>query len=198
MRKKLFMTLAAFWFFTIAGTALASSIYIDTFSGNDNYFAYDGNPLDLQDLEDDVALWYNSQNFGSDWSTDWDLEFYAKADAPYLSTTEGPGNLGLTYTTNKSGSWATGETINVFSVKAGNQYALYWLEDAVQYGSWDTYDLFVGNGNNTPAISHFSAWKIVGSTPPGPNPVPEPGTMAMLGIGLIGIAAGMRRKRHSS
>ncbi len=199
MKKILFLTLAAFWLSSIAGTVLADSMKIDTFTGNDTYFTYGGNPQDLQDLEDEVAIWYNGKNFGSDWNADWNLEFYAKADAPSVSTTEGTGNLGLTYTTNKSGFWTTDDSINLFSVKAGNQYALYWLEEAVQYGSWDTDDLFVGNNNN-PAISHFSAWAIVGgSTPPGPNPnpVPEPGTMALLGIGLIGIV-GMSRKRRSS
>ena len=88
------------------------------------------------------------------------------------------------------GQWAkiddTSSDPFYFSVKAGTKFALYYVAHDTQ-GDWDTYDLFC-HGKE---ISHISFW-TTGTTPddPGdnPNPVPEPSTLVLLGIGILGLA----------
>ncbi len=59
---------------------------------------------------------------------DIELIFYAKVDEPSTTTTEGSGALSLTYANDKkSGTWTTGIEIDFYSVKASNQYALYYV-----------------------------------------------------------------------
>lgn len=76
-------------------------------------------------------------------------------------------------------------------IKDGNQNPSYYFFDLTAAG-WDGVesiiltDFWVGNG----AISHISIWGSSGGTS-----VPEPGTLGLLGLGLFGMAAGMRRRR---
>lgn len=60
------------------------------------------------------------------------------------------------------------------------------------YNSGFGFDTFapIGSGN---ALSDGKAWALVPDT----NPVPEPSTMLLLGLGVMGIAAAGRRKRSN-
>ena len=131
--------------------------------------------------------------------TDLSFDYFTKVDAPASSKTASGNTLSLTYDTKKAGTWTTSSSINLYSVKAGNQYALYWLGlgDFVT-GDWSTEDLIVGK-KSQPDLSHISAWTVTSSsstpTPASiPSTVPEPSTMILFGMGLLGASYWSRKK----
>lgn len=149
----------------MAITYTNSGQYLGTFGGNVNDIG------DITDALESLGL-----------TTDCDL----------FSMTGGEDNdfdLGITYGDNNlSGTWFTDGTVRVgyYAVKAGPQFALYLQDPSETSGTWSTEDLLVGSGQ-IPQISHLAATGC-------PNEVPEPATLILLGLGLLGIA-GIRRKK---
>lgn len=99
-----------------------------------------------------------------------------------------------------TGTWAVDtsmiDAISFYAVKAGNFFAMYLVDPADATGSWSTYDIWRygiendlpgAGGNDGLEISHFTGYNPAA-------PVPEPATMTLLGVGLIGIAGLGRRK----
>lgn len=192
MKKLLTRVLAAALLFGYSSIVSAEAIYIGTYDGNDPSHA----SADLDAFETTVSDWYNtyfetSAVYETEWGADWDISLYAKVDGfgrsseNKLQVFAGEGG------DNKKGTWQTAGPINMFSVKAASGYALYWLAPAALSGEWTTGEI-LNNGGKQPDISHLSAWTVTGYTPP-ENPVPEPGTLILFGIGLLGISSLGRR-----
>ena len=74
-----------------------------------------------------------------------------------------------------------------YTLKGGNNFALYSLNPAIAFGYWNTEHLENGGGQ-IPDLSHF----IGGGAPPAP--VPEPSTMLLLGTGLVSLIGFSRKK----
>lgn len=87
-----------------------------------------------------------------------------------------------------------------FSIKTSPQFSLYYAGNST-FSYWENGQLYTVPGSywNTAEagwkqMSHISFWTATPDTPP--NPVPEPGTVLMFGLGVLGLA-GMGRKYMS-
>ena len=101
------------------------------------------------------------------------------------------GNLTVNWNAGAmTGTWSTSPSYTSFySVKGSNEFALYCVDPAQENGIWSTIHLLNGGGNQ-PAISHFDAVSTTVA------PVPEPATMFLSGLGLISMAAYLRKRKN--
>lgn len=124
---------------------------------------------------------------------------------PFLNNAAGNGwtNIGEGFSLDFSqsgtnGSWSFdsaaweqyGDLALGFKFGTGNnpdEWFVYSLVDLVSSGDWSFFNVF-GNGGG---LSHLV---LYGS---GERSVPEPGTLGLLGLGLAGMALGLRRRRKT-
>jgi hypothetical protein len=117
-------------------------------------------------------------------------------------------NPGTTGAGTQSGTWAVANFTNVLDamliVKAGNQFAAYFLNTAFTSGIWGTLGLLVGSGQ-TPNVSHIALYEVAcgGTTgiscPSNQGTTPLPGAVWLFGTVLAGGAGfGQWRKRRKA
>ncbi|MGD9201522.1 MAG: PEP-CTERM sorting domain-containing protein [Chitinispirillia bacterium] len=174
--KKLLASVLLMFIIGIFSTTMADAIYLGTFEGNDN-------DLSLIEIQINSSIYYTGPDVVIS-------EQYAKVDAP--ADVSDNGKLTITYDPgNQSGTWATADAIDFFSVKASRFYSIFWVEDGATAGTWTT-EYITNPGGNQPEISHFTCFVSTPSDPP--SDVPEPTLISLLSIGLL-TAAGFSRRR---
>ena len=182
-----------------------SDMTYNSANANDCYGVVAGNE---PKASGDLTVGFNNLNLT--WGTDW--QFLAKDETDTAGSgtgTFGGINFTLSSTAGTSGSWTlTGVDTNgagtppdlplffdfVGMLKGSDSYALYLFDD-VKFdgndgGSWTI--SFLNNGGQIPALSHLNLYIREGDDPG--QEIPEPGTLALLGLGLIGISTLRRRK----
>jgi hypothetical protein len=101
------------------------------------------------------------------------------------------GGQGATYTATITGSVSPNINQGGVTIDFDNTPQVFTFNDGTNTGSFSltVADLFVQSGQAANLTAGFTGAQ---------NPIPEPATMLLLGTGLSGIAAGVRRRRKAA
>lgn len=113
------------------------------------------------------------------------------------ATNQATGTYTLTATDN-NGATAPNFPLNldlVVALKASDRYALYFFNDVAFDGSsggnWSI--TYHNNGGQIPNLSHMDIFVAPGD---GGQKLPEPGTLGLAGLALLGAVSSTRRQRN--
>ena len=158
---------------------------------------------------------------GLTWGTDW--SFLLKDDNPGSNPNGSGSYMGLDFamsaTSGTAGTWSlTGVDTNgvlplnlptsldfVAVLKGSNAYALYFFDDVVfngaNGGTW-VMNITAGKKNSIADLSHLSLYirqgdgDICAFGGCGENEIPEPGMLALLGLGFLSLTLSRRKKQQ--
>lgn len=180
---------------TFSGAASAGYEY--TVTGSNDCAGYFGNGFSNCVITDSDPIARSIVKFA------WDGSFSLSDTSTLFGSIDGSEfSLSFDAQTGK-GTWSytPGEddpVITFFSAKFANNFILY-SADSPTSGEWSYHDGFP-NGHQTGSLSHITFYgracvdsECDGGGPPAENPMPEPGALALLGIGLFGL--GWMRRR---
>ncbi|HSN71239.1 MAG TPA: PEP-CTERM sorting domain-containing protein, partial [Steroidobacteraceae bacterium] len=143
-----------------------------------------------QDFLNNDPITVNAEMFfGFD---DWTFADRDELEGPALSGTWDLTGIDLTDVT---------DVMLIFKSGQGTFLVGYLVADGVTSGDWTTpftdppFD-FPGAADARD-VSHISYYVRTGDMPPPPGDVPEPGPLALLGPGLLGLGLASRRKRRA-
>lgn len=173
--------------FGLSAPAAAAPVYCAAVSTTLNY-------MQVDDSEVSSCLLSGSGNIGQDAHLD-----------PFLTSTAGAGwtnvsdGAGLAFTrVNGTGTWEFDASMwdtyaNLaigFKFGTGNrpdEWFVFQLQDLVSSGDWQFFNIGGAGGG----LSHLVLYAN------GERTVPEPGTLALLGLGLAGMGFATRRRRKA-
>lgn len=194
------LILFALFALTLGITPYANSetlgTYLFTVKGNDKV-------NDYKVIQSLINKWFSDNGTmvdGSNYSIT--LSYYYKIENG--ATSGDDNNLSVSYAEDMmTGTWSSTATIEFYFVKGANSYAVYWLgSEGATSGDWSTEKLVSGK-DNAPELSHitfFTAVTPMASATDGSlmtNTIPEPATLILFGIGLLGFS-NFFRKQHTA